>query len=39
MIPMANMGLGFEVGGGFRVDTLLLALPLQVMRISVGYEF
>ncbi len=39
LIPMANMGIGFEVGGGFRVDTLLLALPLQVMRISVGYEF
>jgi hypothetical protein len=39
LIPMANVGLGFEVGGGFRVDTLLLALPLQVMRVSVGYEF
>jgi len=39
LIPMANMGLGFEVGGGFRVDTLLLAVPMQVMRVSVGYEF
>lgn len=39
LIPMANLGLGFGVGGGFRVDTLLLAMPMQVMRVSVGYEF
>ncbi len=39
LIPMANMGFGFGIGHGVRVDTLLLALPLQVMRISVGYSF
>ena len=39
LIPLANIGMGFEVGGGMRADTMFLALPLQVLRVSVSYAF
>lgn len=39
MIPMANLGLGIDIGKNMRLDTMVLALPLQVLRVSLGYEF
>lgn len=39
MIPLANLGLGMDIGENMRVDTMVLAAPLQVLRISLGYEF
>jgi hypothetical protein len=36
---MANMGLGLDIGENMRLDTMVLALPLQVFRLSLGYEF
>ncbi len=39
LIPLANIGMGFELGGGMRMDTLFLALPLQVLRVSLSYQF
>jgi hypothetical protein len=39
LIPLANLGLGMDIGENMRVDTMVLALPLQVLRLSLGYEF
>ena len=39
LIPMANVGLGIDIGQNMRLDTMLLAVPLQVLRLSLGYEF
>jgi hypothetical protein len=39
MIPLANVGLGIDIGQNLRLDTMVLALPLQVLRLSLGYEF
>ncbi len=39
LIPLANFGMGFELGGGMRADTMFLALPLQVLRVSLSYGF
>lgn len=39
LIPMANLGLGIDIGENMRLDTMVLALPLQVLRLSLGYEF
>jgi hypothetical protein len=39
LIPMANLGLGIAIGENMRVDTTVLAVPLQVFRLSLGYEF
>ena len=39
LIPMANVGLGIDIGENMRLDTMVLAMPLQVLRLSLGYEF
>jgi len=39
LIPMANVGLGINIGQNVRLDTMVLAVPLQVLRVSLGYEF
>jgi hypothetical protein len=39
LIPLANLGLGIDIGENMRMDTMVLALPLQVLRLSLGYEF
>jgi len=38
-VPMANLGMGLEFGENVSVDAVVLALPLQVMKMSLGYEF
>ncbi|MEA3409814.1 MAG: hypothetical protein U9Q95_05650, partial [Candidatus Eisenbacteria bacterium] len=39
LIPLANLGLGIDIGQNMRLDTMVLAVPLQVLRLSLGYEF
>ena len=39
VIPMANIGLGISIGQNLRLDTMVLAVPLQVLRVSLGYQF
>ncbi|MCK4408955.1 MAG: hypothetical protein KAW67_02650, partial [Candidatus Eisenbacteria sp.] len=39
LIPLANLGLGIDIGQNLRLDTMVLAVPLQVLRLSLGYEF
>lgn len=39
IIPMANIGLGIGIGQNLRLDTMVLAVPLQVLRVSLGYQF
>jgi hypothetical protein len=39
VIPMANLGLGIDIGSNMRLDTMVVAVPLQVLRLSLGYEF
>lgn len=39
LIPLANLGMGFELGEHAGVDLLVLAIPLQVARLSFTYEF
>ncbi len=39
LIPLANLGLGIEIGQNLRLDTMVLAVPLQVLRLSLEYEF
>jgi len=39
LIPLANLGLGIDIGRNLRLDTMVLAVPLQVLRLSLGYEF
>jgi hypothetical protein len=39
LIPMANLGAGTNIGANLRVDTMLLALPMQVLRVSLSYGF
>ena len=39
LIPLVNMGLGIDIGRNLRLDTMVLAVPLQVLRLSLGYEF
>jgi hypothetical protein len=39
IIPLANLGLGMDIGENMRVDTMVLAVPLQVLRVSLGYRF
>jgi len=39
VIPMANLGMGIDIGQNMRLDTMVLAVPLQVFRLSLGYEF
>jgi len=39
LIPLANLGMTFELGEGLELGALFLALPLQVGRLSIGYEF
>jgi hypothetical protein len=38
-IPFANVGFGVGLGPGIELDTLILAVPVQVLRLSVSYEF
>ncbi len=38
-IPFANVGFGVGLGPGINLDTLILAVPVQVLRLSVSYEF
>ncbi|MFH1501524.1 MAG: hypothetical protein ABIG03_00620 [Candidatus Eisenbacteria bacterium] len=38
-IPLANLGMGFGVGEHTSIDLLILALPLQVAKVSFAYEF
>ena len=38
-IPFANVGFGVGLGPGVKLDTLILAVPVQVLRLSVSYEF
>jgi len=39
MIPLANLGLGIDIGRNLRLDTMVLAVPLQVLRVSLEYGF
>ena len=39
LIPLANLGLGIDIGRNLRLDTMVLAVPLQVLRLSLEYEF
>ncbi len=39
LIPLANLGMGFEIGEHTSVDLLILALPMQVAKVSFLYEF
>ena len=39
LIPLANVGLGIDIGQNMRLDTMLIAVPLQVMRMTLGYDF
>jgi len=39
LIPLANVGLGIDIGQNMRLDTMVIAVPLQVLRLSLGYEF
>lgn len=38
-IPFANVGFGVGLGPGIDLETLILAVPVQVLRLSVSYEF
>jgi hypothetical protein len=38
-VPFANVGFGVGLGPGIKLDTLILAVPVQVLRLSVSYEF
>lgn len=35
-VPFANVGFGVPLGDNVRLDTLILAVPVQVMRLSVS---
>lgn len=39
LIPLANLGMGFGVGEHASIDLLVLAMPLQVAKVSFAYEF
>ena len=39
LIPLANLGLGIDIGRNLRLDTMVLAVPLQVLRVSLEYGF
>lgn len=39
LIPMANAGFQFELGESMTMDLLLVAVPLQVLRLSFDYSF
>jgi len=39
LIPLANLGMGMQFGEHVGVDLKLLALPMQVARISLSYGF
>jgi hypothetical protein len=39
LVPMANLGLGTDLGSNLSVDTMILALPMQILRVSLAYEF
>jgi hypothetical protein len=38
-IPFANVGFGLRLGPDVALDTLILAVPVQVVRVSASYEF
>jgi len=39
LIPLANLGMGMEFGDSVGVDLLILALPMQVAKVSLSYGF
>ena len=39
LIPLANLGVGIDIGRNLRLDTMVLAVPLQVLRVSLEYGF
>jgi hypothetical protein len=39
VVPMANLGAGVNLGSNLRVDSMLLALPMQIARVSLTYAF
>jgi hypothetical protein len=39
LIPLANLGLQLAFGDSMTMDLLVVAVPLQVMRLSLGHEF
>ena len=38
-IPFANVGFGVRLGQNINLDTLILAVPVQVLRLSLSYGF
>ncbi|MBM3307942.1 MAG: hypothetical protein FJY74_06425 [Candidatus Eisenbacteria bacterium] len=38
-IPFVNVGFGVRLGQNINLDTLILAVPVQVLRLSLAYEF
>jgi hypothetical protein len=38
-VPFANIGFGLRLGPDVALDTLILAVPVQVVRLSASYEF
>ena len=39
LIPLANLGYQFELNESMTMDLLVVAVPLQVLRLSFAYEF
>ncbi|MBD3349303.1 MAG: hypothetical protein GF400_08940 [Candidatus Eisenbacteria bacterium] len=39
LIPLANLGMAMEFGENIGADLMVLALPMQVARVSVTYGF
>jgi hypothetical protein len=39
MIPLANLGMRIGLGKRMALDTVFLALPLEVLRMSLSYEY
>ncbi len=39
LIPLVNLGYQFELNESMTMDLLVVAVPLQVLRLSFAYEF
>jgi hypothetical protein len=39
LIPLANLGYQLELGENLTMDLLVVAVPLQVLRLSFAHEF
>jgi hypothetical protein len=39
LVPLANIGVRIGLGENAALDTVLLALPLEVLRMSLTYEY